>query len=124
MTDRELNTLAAEKVMGWVRRKGSWYETFRNDGEGYWIRGIRRADLESMFDCFCPATSIADAMDLEEKLSDSFRITIEHYSDGWYVRFTERKPTGRSRVYKAVQIGTLPRAILHAALRVVGESPR
>ena len=117
----ELDALVAEKVMEWVRRNGSWYDTFRppyraTQEQGYWVTALRRKEIVSMFSWFCPSTSVADAWEAVEKLRAEGRWwSIENCEAGWNVQ------TGPTLLEQVVAVApTAPHAICLAALKAVG----
>lgn len=130
MTDEELDTLVAEKVMGWTRREYIRLEC--------WGLGAPVEDLvRRLVSTWHPSTDIQDAWDAVEKIkSQRFGSSNNYPNFGVYDESAPNHPfiwvyfdeweddhrhggtnvTVRAESYSS----TLPRAICFAALRVVG----
>ena len=104
MTNRELDALVAEKVMGWRRREGRWLVPDR---------------VYSRRNCPRYSTSIAAAWQVVERFEE--RVAIEGpvtTSDIW--RCSIWTSWDENRESSVADTTSAPRAICLAALRAVG----
>lgn len=126
MTDDELNSLVAEKVMGW--RSAPHYNYWMTYHEG------RSFELHALIAEWKPSTSIADAWQVVEKLSEKMGVNISNVTPiarpgtmFWRVTFFDGEPAisnGSGNVSNWTEgVGespSMPRAICLAALKSVG----
>jgi hypothetical protein len=132
LSDEELSAKVAEEMMGWHRitdkyRDRGWLD--KDGRETGWLHDGFRAHWEEGDEpIWSPATSIADAWEVVEKLeTGGWRVELTRWSDGWYVKFrrvvvapTPSMPEGKRIYVEQTQTDTAPRAICLAALRAKG----
>lgn len=120
MTDDELNAAVGTEVMGWTKSS--------HDLAAQLDAGCRRCpsltfrSATFMSSRWSPATDIADAFEVVERMRDTHNLDISidrAFNTDWRVDFTN-EPTSRAlAVYASARAPTLPRAICEAALQAV-----
>lgn len=105
MTDGELNAAVATEVMGWWR---SDLPRWKN----HWCtKGIGSRNLD-----WSPATDIADAFEVVERMSEVYDFECLLQDGKWFARFWPKELKSKCVMW---QVDTLPRAICEAALEAV-----
>lgn len=121
LTNREIDALVAEKIMGWTRepdKTTDWQET------PWYEDCIWTTPCGQLSKIYPPnySTSIEAAWEVVEKLiSDGYTWDLNSHVE-WRVRVANYRDGQTRGVFETHEIGiTLPRAICLAALKAVGE---
>lgn len=110
MTDRELDELVIDKVMGWKDRM-----LITSDGKTS-IAESNEREFISLVRLFNPSTNMSDAWEVVEKLSkDEIEISIEVMGDLKTIKMLDSKKSRYSEGFGYV----MTRAICIAALKAV-----
>lgn len=124
LSDRELDALVAEKVMGWKKAPNGAWMSYEKDafGNGGWkSHATWKANASVSAVRFTPSTDIAAAWQVVEKMKErQWNFTIaDLVKNKWRAEF------GGSRKHKQTweDADTAPRAICLAALKAVGVAP-
>jgi hypothetical protein len=117
MTDRELDALVAEKVMGWRR-----FDTFLDQAHTRPVTKWVRPDRQHPSDCPKFGADIAAAWQAVEQMKVAgYEFTIEYFQQAqtWWAYFYRLpNPTDQA----GHEAGTAPHAIRLAALKTLGVS--
>ena len=125
LSNEELGALVAERVMGWHKDQVASGYFYWESTDGPTPYRVIRSDHKThpLPDVWSPATSIADAWEVVEKILSEegrwfFQIQNCHAEEGseFCVFFMENDEDGKD----AEGMGPLPRAICLAALKAVG----
>lgn len=127
---RELDTLVAEKVMGWTAKDGRWHDADGKDlGSDHADNDLGLGDYYYPDEHWSPSTDISSAWEVVEKLqADGWGLSLDSpgFRPGQWRCLLQRCDSpddGRVRVSSLIEVEestTGPHAICLAALKSVG----